>query len=318
MIMPRLSVSLEDSQHEWISQTAEEMTVSKGKVVRECINAVCSDSSLFTTGEPAEHDTETDVITHLEERIESIEEQLADQTIASAQDTAEQASEQETAAEPQAQPTTSETQEHQGSETAQERDADQSSAANSTDTSMAEEQTTGTTPSGAATGEVEPDSQTTDSNHEETTSTEASASAAPPSANVVTENESPQKQARARVKELLSGIKTDIEDLSDDAVIALAESEIRSIDKSNPESIRRFIDTIVDNKDLQMTLFMLWSDISKRGTTHERALKLAYEEYPLGHDDADEWWTETVKPKFDLLPGIDPPGPGGSFYRFVY
>lgn len=311
--MPRLSVSLGEEQMAWIEDRAAEFDVSKGKVVRECIDDVRTDDSLFTT---QVNNSSTDIenrLTALESRFEQLEARLQAESgtavgpTAAGSDTAQQQSapgntadaSQEQAASPEdgrAPPDTdSESRSVVATDSPTDTTAtvapssDQSERAarpqQSSDVPDAGEhdqpstETTRDSPPGAD----RPDSTTADAQSTDSATSEAQPGTGPRDAG--------ENEARPPDSEQL--------------------------DKSDPEGIRAYLNTKYAD-DRAAAVFACWELLEERGTAHIKAFKEFHEVHSLAHDDDDEWWTEGVKPILESLPGVMPPEPGGSFYRFKY
>lgn len=76
MDMGRLSVSLDDEQEAWITATSQELGISKGKVVRECIDTARTGESLFTESVNTGELPDVDRISSLEQRLAALEEMV--------------------------------------------------------------------------------------------------------------------------------------------------------------------------------------------------------------------------------------------------
>lgn len=265
--MGRLSVSLGEDQQEWISAKAEELDLSKGKVVRECIDEVRTDSSLFSTRVRSTESGQSSRIETLEDRIESLEQAILDGA------TGAQSDEGSAGGGPDEEPSDS-----------GQRDQDLEPAVAAS--------------AGAETSELR--AKTGD------TTPETGSSRSEGASNTTAEDDLPEE------------LREHVERLPTDVRVRLAETDASEFDRSDPDSIRAFLDSVLDDGPYATVVFTCWKKLRQRGTLHVQSMKALYEEYPLGYEDEGAWWAEAIEPVLVLLPGVTPPKGGGNLYRFKY
>lgn len=286
--MNRFSLSLGEEQDEWIAERSDELGISKGKVVRECIDAVRTGESLFTdtmkTGEPADSDR----VSEVEERLEELEEMV--------RDISQRARREETAPVPnhEQHPSTSEP---------------QSPPASASDV--------GQSPSGEPPADQSTDSPPDDqsppahptASHSHDTSDDPER---PSSGSSTASNADPH-----RTGPRMPGSVDDPAPESTDET-ANEEFDTPDVDTSDPEEVRMALGSALPSDAHASAVFSCWQEVQERGTVHVRTLKAHFDEYPLDHDDQESWWDDTIRPVLTTLPGIDPPPGDGNFYRFKY
>ena len=90
------------------------------------------------------------------------------------------------------------------------------------------------------------------------------------------------------------------------------------VDKSDTGAVQHRLQTELETSDHATAVFACWTRLRDRGTVHTRAMQALFEDYPLGHDNARDWWRESIQPELVKVPGVQPPEGGGKLYRFSY
>lgn len=283
--MPRLSISLAAEQADWITSKSEELDISKGKVVRECIDQSRTGESLFTGPVKSDESTDDERISAVEARLAALEEQVQSESRSAGSDETPPREVQDEDS-----PTTG----SQGS-THPALDADQPAPPGETSASS-----------------PHPDQQNSEQapeapRHPTPDENGGASSEALPSTDATAPDDGPR-----------------MPDASDDAApestdqSATDEFDLPALDTTDADEIRSALEASLASDAHATAMVNCWQRIQDRGTARSSSLKSGFEHYPLGHDSADEWWAEEIKPVLDTLPGIDPPQGSGSFYRFRY
>ena len=373
--MPRLSVSLDSEQVEWIEEKKREMGVSKGKVIRECIDEARTGESLLTTPVQNAESGDWNRLATLESRLESLEQTLQRSTItaptegvkasdpsatqadspSSSRQVQRDVAETRDVATDVTQPTDSAA---DVSESSGEHTDDSMSLPSSVmgdlDTAQSPQQTDSNDPiedspafsaeSEAAAGDdvtsagspvstgTGPDSATeVDGTHRDATELGSSVEHPPnqdqspsPSPSAEDASETPSSPSASAGTPSNEGPVPSRAEASSSNPPAESQSapaeevETYDVDKSNPSAVQERLQAELDASDHATAVFACWKRLRDRGTLHTRAMQGLYEDYPLGHSDAREWWDESIKPELAKVPGVQPPEGGGKLYRFSY
>lgn len=296
--MTRRSVTLDGDQEEWITTKAEELSVSKSKVIRECIEVARGQESLLTTMVNTETDDGQQPIEELQERLSDIEAVLEEHVEIPDSDEGDA---------PLSSPapggclanedfdTVRDEVEEAGTDDF-ERDLGRPAEGRPGDDSK------GVSPSPRNLGEAEP----SDSAVEESNSSAGTHGAPEP--------ERPDRGGESRP---FPDAETNQDEHSPEPEPESPLEQQPNLSKSDPESIADYLDTYYDDEVAQ-AVFECWDKLSHRGTEHVRSFKALYDEYPLEYDSADQWWDDEIRPIFLSLPGVEAPEGGGSLYRFKY
>jgi hypothetical protein len=390
VVMPRLSVSLDSEQVEWIEGKKREMGVSKGKVIRECIDEVRTGDSLLTTTVQSDESTDSDRLETLESRLASLEQTLQNSTITADSD-GSQASDRAVSPPNQGATNRPDQQAAPGdipvdsrvaeeSQSGEEQSASAaSSGEHSTDTVRlpgpvlgdldpvptpeAERESTGPespdtgseseTASSTAAGPSPDSSEPSGDDHdpspavdelqpeagggEDADNDELAAGAdqhvrrtgpAPPSTRAEgpvspspsgsDDSRSTESAAQPGQPPTSSPEPTESHHSPEDEEKDEDEVEKYDVDKSDPSAVQERLQAELEANDHATAVFACWKRLRDRGTLHTRAMQSLYEDYPLGHADAREWWHESIQPELAKVPGVQPPEGGGKLYRFSY
>lgn len=286
MVMTRLSVSITEEQEEWITAKKQKLGVSKGKVIRECINEVKTGDSLLTESVNSGESKDENRLSSVEKRLESLEKTISDRSLpANGDPSAEAVGQQDAVTEAQ----------KPGESTPDETRSDPPGTSN-----------THSTPELRSNN---PESQQTDesTNHtpSDASSTPSSRSASPTDV----DRQSTTSHSRDDTDDDASGSSTHS---------SMEELATNDIDKSDPDALKSHLETSLATDAHAAAVMDCWQLIRDRGTIHLKSLKSQYENHPLGHENRDDWWREEIQPVLVTLLGIEPPEGNGSFYRFKY
>lgn len=284
--MTRLSISITEEQAEWITAKKQELGVSKGKVIRECINEVKTGDSLLTESVNSGESKDDDRLSSVEKRLESLEETIRNQSLPAKSDpSAEAVGQQDTV-----------TEAHKpGDSTPAETSSDPPATSNNHSAPGPRSNNP----------EIQQTDESTNQIPSDVSSTPSSRSASP------TDVDSQRTTSRSR-------------DDSDDTTAvssthsSMEELATNEIDKSDPDALKSHLEASLATDAHAAAVFDCWQLIRDRGTIHLKSLKSQYENQPLGYENRDDWWSEEIHPVLVTLPGIEPPEGNGSFYRFKY
>lgn len=285
--MGRLSVSLDDDQETWITDRSQELGISKGKVIRECIDDIRTGESLFTESVSSGESSYSGRISSLEEQLAALEETVQNEIRS-------------------ADATTTPGESRDLHPTTDDRAPQQGDALDTNHSAPLEDRS----------GQEADKSQ-----QDQATSTE-STGATPSRASNDPERSSPKPSTPSNATSFGTGPR--MPDSSTDTADASTtqsdtdEFDVPDIDTADANRIRSALESSLASDAHATAVVSCWQHINDRGTAHVRSLKSHFEEYPLGHDTEDTWWAEEIKPVLEVLPGIDPPKGSGSFYRFKY
>lgn len=76
--MSRTTVSLDEDQAEWVERQADDLDVSKSKVLRECVDLARGEQSMFTRERAGEKPNHADRLEAIESRIDGLETELTE------------------------------------------------------------------------------------------------------------------------------------------------------------------------------------------------------------------------------------------------
>lgn len=362
--MPRLSVSLDAEQEDWILEKKREMGVSKGKVIRECIEEARTGNSLLTTPVQSGESGDDDRLQDLEHRLESLEEAIRTSTVSREDQppsTPSARGDKGIAASPADRVNTeaidnvsdtvsnSETETDAHSEAADAGssydlpgsvlgDIDDTSSdpddttsepqsSSSSDPSTAADATSNDHADGQSSpAESSPSAEPGDTNAESTTPASQDDSTAPSTRSRDTTEPSPKPDSATPADSSTS--RETPSDASDAARPTASEptedpdddDEIEKVDvdKSDPDAVQSYLDSTLSQADHATAVFTCWKRLRDRGTIHTRAMQSLHDDYPLGYDNAREWWEDAIEPELVKIPGVQPPEGGGKLYRFSY
>lgn len=297
--MARLSVSLESDQDEWLAERKRELGVSKGKVIRECVDAVRTGDSLFADSVTSGEQGDGDRLAALESRLDALEARLD----ADGSPEASAASEEE-AVEPGDDRAADDGEQTEGSE---------EGAAESEPVDHATAEAAGAADDGEADDESSPRVHIPGSVGGSSRGSAASTDAGSGSAADGTLPDDDSAPAGASGGAASSEPAPRGRDLADED-----EVETVDVDKSDPDAIRSHLQETLDDPALASAVFACWQQLRDRGTVHVRSMHGFHDDYPLGYDDARAWWREIVEPALVTLPGVRSPEGNGKLYRFKY
>lgn len=313
--MSRLSVSLEEQQSAWVAERSDEFGISKGKVVRECIESVRTGESLFTTSVNNHPQDAEDRLDSLESRLQTLESKLEEGSSPPAEEIEEDGPSDRT------KPT-----ESIRSDSVQ----NQTPAMNNKDSPSESETNSGQVIATDSPDDTRPpvpaqDDQAHDEPDSEETDDQPAVEAIKEGQPIVDPDEGPQSESAD--DQLTSSEQQPLESADSkprDAEIAVAIDEQEDmpesgphLDKSEPDSVNDYLRGELSD-DRAAAVFACWKLLEERGTVHSRAFKELQDRYPLGYGSADDWWAQEIQSALESLPGVTPPEPGGSFYRFKY
>lgn len=342
--MPRLSVSLDPEQDEWLLKMKQEMGISKGKVIRECIEEVRTGDSLITGPVKSGETDDDNGLQEIERRLSSLEQTVEESIINSITNSVSEPQPSEDRRESSTQPPnhvadsdTDMSPKTHSSGSGPDTDSPPSDEGEPSplpesvigDLGVPETEDSPTQPLSESKPSIDSRSQRpTDTDAEVPSSESTSTSRGSPGDNAVPED-GPDGASRGDSPEMgdindedsgSSPADSDPEDAVLDAGQAAADEEIQKfdIDKSDDGAVRSHLESVLDRPDHATAVFACWNRLRDRGTVHTRSMQSFHEDYPLGYDDPREWWQDEIEPVLVKIPGVQPPEGGGKLYRFSY
>lgn len=307
--MGRLSVSLEENQEEWVEQQKEELGVSKGKIIRECIDEVRRGNSLFADSSTDSTEHSPGKIAALEERLASLENTLQEVTTdeAGADSTPSTPTQSVSAPTSEGVEPSPEREPPEGPPLADHQDAEVDSVA----VSGTKEGTT------TSQQETDPESvQNGGSSTSEPSSPEEKSGPNPPAdsvqdTNIENEERSMTTVSGERLPENSEATAQEQDQESESAITITA-------DITDGDAIEAELKEALNNDTRAEVVLGVWNQLHERGTLHVNSIKNLYEEVPLEYDNEETWWQEGIRQPLEALPGVEPPQAGGNLYRFKY
>lgn len=358
--MPRLSVSLDSDQEAWIVDMAQDLGVSKGKVIRECIEEIRTGDSLLTRSVNTDESADSDRYQELEQRLESLEEAIRMSTVSPPDPSLTTGQSRRNESKPDSGPPRKTTggseQVPEGKQASDEASTPEDSASDGRDSFTLPGSVLGDVPSEApaespgesdteasgssdsidAEPSTRPSSRTSDrpsslspsdtefSDTAETASSTLdtqSDSESPPDHPESAPEPSPDRTSRPAADRAPSPVdSTSRQESTSTSAEEAGDDEIQKVDvdKSDPDAVQTYLQSTLEKGDHATAVFACWKRLRDRGTLHTRAMQSLHEDYPLGFEDAREWWSDAIEPELVKIPGVQPPEGGGKLYRFSY
>lgn len=348
MVMPRLSVSLDAEQDEWVLNKKQELGISKGKVIRECIKEVQTGESLLSTPVQSGESTDGDRYHELEARLESLEKTINNTVIKPGHSADSEPTPAGIDREPPTHQTASPDRTDQDISPPEHSDDIE---ADSKDRSPPEDDSPelpgsllgGDHPAEDDIAHSQPGSSTTESEERRDQLGPAADAADTSSDDTLTrgpatpddpapdhgpsqtrENDATDSEGGGSNSSAGSTSSSDLEDRivrdqqAADDTEEEEEIEKYDVDKSDANAVQSHLDSVLEQPDHATAVFACWTRLRDRGTLHTRSMQSFHEDYPLGYDDPRKWWTDAIEPALVKIPGVQPPEGGGKLYRFSY
>lgn len=345
--MPRLSVSVNQEQADWIEAQQAEFGFSKARIVRECIDAARGGDSVFTKPVHGADSRDDDQFEKVLRRLDEIEETIrevpgtaqadiniitdqggrvrAGSAASGARDTADQPP--DLAAD---RPDVSEGARNEGDAAPmtgdpQDQPTNEAPGQQSDPDSRA---SSGPGDGGGDPNDAEATTPTTDSGEsgtENIASDPRTHETAPAEPAELNDEMDPSGSADPATEadegppgiEASSG-STDARATEGNTSTEPSGAPSLDVEKADPDAVRKRLEDVSDNLDRATAIFACWERLRDRGTVHKRAFQALYEDYPLDHTDEREWWRESIEPVLLQLPGVQAPEGDGRLYRFKY